>query len=501
MNINIYFGEWPRVLHGRLVTIENYQHMQCVIDVPNELNDIKSHVISFLGINQFTHKVILVVVRPRFVPNGLAIIYTLLKLRRNNAWALYMCKAVEENFDIGVYVNILPRMMSKEAEPSGDVFGHEENEGEVGEGSSGAPTGEVHLAEVDAGCMDDEGGKSEDEHAADSDDPTPAIQYFRAAGLLDCTVVDYSHISVWGYQNSDIQIEQLLCMKEKVIYFISNFAVTTRREHNCTWSELRAYEVRCNKYPDCSFFVRAHMPRHENYFVITRYTPHACSEEPIRNMSRIVNARLIAQLIVTLVGSDIGLSPKSIMEEVHMRTGMAINYHMAWKAKQKSMKMLFGSFEESFNYAPRLLQKISIMNPGTQWAMVEEPVILQDSSSDTGSRYLIRIFWSFGQCIEAFRYCRPVLCVDGTFLSGKYHATLLTAIVEDANNQILLIAFAYVESENNDSWLWFLTLLRTHVVRNREHVCIILDCNAGLLHALDVLHDSTNPSVAWPDVE
>jgi hypothetical protein len=71
------------------------------------------------------------------------------------------------------------------------------------------------------------------------------------------------------------------------------------------------------------------MPRHENYFVITRYTPHTCSEESIRNMSRIVNARFIAQLLVTLVGFDIGLSSNSIMEEVHTRTGMAINYHMA----------------------------------------------------------------------------------------------------------------------------------------------------------------------------
>jgi hypothetical protein len=111
------------------------------------------------------------------------------------------------------------------------------------------------------------------------------------------------------------------------------------------------------------------------------------------------------------------------------------------------------------------------------------------------------MFWSFGQYIEAFRYCRPVLCVDGTFLSGKYHATLLTAITTDANNQILPVTFAYVESENNDSWLWCLTLLRTHVDGNREHVCIISDHNAGLLHALYVLHNSTNPSIVWPDVE
>jgi hypothetical protein len=46
MNINIYFEERPRVLHRGLVTIENCQHMQYVINVPNKLNDIKSHVIS-----------------------------------------------------------------------------------------------------------------------------------------------------------------------------------------------------------------------------------------------------------------------------------------------------------------------------------------------------------------------------------------------------------------------------------------------------------------------
>jgi hypothetical protein len=124
-----------------------------------------------------------------------------------------------ENFDIGVYVNILPQMTSGEAGPSGDVFGHEENEGKVGEGSSDAPTGEVgkvgedssdaptgevHPLEIDAGCMDDEGGRSEVEHATDNDDPTPTIQYFCVIRLLECTIVDSSRISVWGYHISDI---------------------------------------------------------------------------------------------------------------------------------------------------------------------------------------------------------------------------------------------------------------------------------------------------------
>ena len=96
--------------------------------------------------------------------------------------------------------------------------------------------------------------------------------------------------------------------------------------------------------------------------------------------------------------------------------------------------MLFGSFKESYNYAPWLLQKIAMTNSGTQWAMEDELIKLEDGLYSTTNRYLIRLFWSFGQCIKAFRYCRPVVCVDATFLSSKYHGTLMTLIVADANN-------------------------------------------------------------------
>src|SRR5438105_10527055 len=139
---------------------------------------------------------------------------------------------------------------------------------------------------------------------------------------------------------------------------------------------------------------------------------------------------------------------------------MLINYVNEWHAKQKALKILFGSFEESFNYAPRLLQKICMTNPGTDFVTADEPIREEDGSYSLTHRYLIRIFWSFGQYIEAFRHCRPVICVDGTFLSGKYQGTLLTAIIADANNQIIPLAYA-VESEKNDSWLWFFTLVRT----------------------------------------
>src|SRR5207253_2093067 len=150
-----------------------------------------------------------------------------------------------------------------------------------------------------------------------------------------------------------------------------------------------AYEIRCTKRPDCPFFVRAHKSKHDGSFIISRHTTYSCTTDSLRNMSRIVDVRYVAQLVVTLVGSDISLTPKSIMEEVHTRTGMEISYTTAWRGKQKAMKMLFRGFEESFNHAPRLLRKISITNPGTQFAMADEPIRLDDGSYGMENQYLI----------------------------------------------------------------------------------------------------------------
>src|SRR5207237_1082462 len=56
-------------------------------------------------------------------------------------------------------------------------------------------------------------------------------------------------------------------------------------------------------------------------------------------------------------------------------------------------------------------------------------------------------------------------------------------------------------SQNDDSLLWFLTLIKTRVVGHRQRVCVISDHHVGILHALDTLHDSEHPATAWPDVE
>ncbi|XP_062119216.1 uncharacterized protein LOC133832964 [Humulus lupulus] len=69
-------------------------------------------------------------------------------------------------------------------------------------------------------------------------------------------------------------------------------------------------------------------------------------------------------------------------------------------------------------------------------------------------------FFSLGVSRRGFRTCHPVLCVDGTFLKTKYGGQMLCAVALDANNHLYPVAFGIVDSENHDSWKYFMSKLK-----------------------------------------
>ena len=113
-----------------------------------------------------------------------------------------------------------------------------------------------------------------------------------------------------------------------------------------------------------------------------------------------------------------------------------------------------------------MLKQIADANPGTCVNRMDMP----NPSNIPHLLILDRVFWAFGPAVQGFSHCRPVLTMDGTFLCGKYKGTILTAIAADGNDQLLPVAFAIVENENTDSWLWFLANIKQHVVRDRPNV-------------------------------
>jgi hypothetical protein len=84
--------------------------------------------------------------------------------------------------------------------------------------------------------------------------------------------------------------------------------------------------------------------------------------------------------------------------------------------------------------------------------------------------------------VDNFSHCRPIISVNDTFLTVKYKGTLMAAVGITAENHLLLLAFALVESEKKDNWSWFLTLVRKEILGPGRLICMISDCHCGLLN-------------------
>ena len=135
--------------------------------------------------------------------------------------------------------------------------------------------------------------------------------------------------------------------------------------------------------------------------------------------------------------------------------GYKVNYGKVWKAKENAIRMLHGDYAAAYNILRRMLGAIAHKNPGMQHGVEDIDGVFH------------RAFWSFGQCIEAFKHCRPVLSIDGTFLTGKYKGTLMVAMAHSSNDNVLPVAFALVPSEHDDNWEWFMGHVRTKVIGKR----------------------------------
>ena len=73
-------------------------------------------------------------------------------------------------------------------------------------------------------------------------------------------------------------------------------------------------------------------------------------------------------------------------------------------------------------------------------------------------------FERFYVCLEACNRgftagCKLLIKLDDAFLKGYYGGQILSVVGKDANKHIFVIAFAIVNVENKDNWMWFLNLL------------------------------------------
>ena len=197
------------------------------------------------------------------------------------------------------------------------------------------------------------------------------------------------------------------------------------------------YEVECMQQ-GCPWRVHAYKGTWKDYWECSIVTEHTCHLPGVQRTHRNLTSEFIAGEMYGMIVNNLSFEPRSIIRYIEEKFKYTISYKKAWRAKRKLLEKRFGTFEVSYDNLPRLLATICQRNPDNYYDIKHIP-------GEQGPPFIMqRAFFTLGPCVKAFQHCRPIMCIDGTFLIGKYRGHMLTAIAADGNNQLLPVAFAFV---------------------------------------------------------
>ncbi|XP_066159633.1 uncharacterized protein [Oryza sativa Japonica Group] len=434
--------------------------------------------------------------------------WELMPMDSTAAWRRYVEMAFERSWPLVIFVSVQEKdinvsMQTEDVEGpinAGDVVGpsmqNEENQPREEQAMGMADEGERVGIIVDEMEREDSDNEEADDDASSDEEGDVMATDWANEDFSGLVILEGDHVP-WEYKENEVIDGARYAHKDEMKEAVKHWAVSLQREFRVVKSTNYVYEVRCMK-EDCPWRVHAYKGKWNDYWKVSIVTEHKCYLQGVEKYHRNITSAFVASEMYSSVVGNIGFEPKSIIRHIENKFKYTISYVKACRAKQKIIEMRYGTFEASYDNLPRLLATIAQRNNNTYYDLHTFT-----SVDDRTKSVLQRAFFSLGACINAFVHCRPVLCIDGTFMTGKYRGQILTAIGCDGNNQVVPMAFAFVESENTESWYWFLERVHIAVVRMRPNVCLIHDRHAGMLRAIDYLQngwDEKRLPAKWPDV-
>ncbi|KAH1192929.1 hypothetical protein GmHk_19G054066 [Glycine max] len=228
-------------------------------------------------------------------------------------------------------------------------------------------------------------------------------------------------------------------LKQYVMKVHQTFKVVERKSNK--------YVVCClNKSAECPcpFYMRAILSKKTDSWKVTQWGgPHTCLNMTMTQDHKKLDYDLIATCVVGMIREDPSIKVSLIQERINSEFAYKVSYKKAWLAKQKAIALEYGDWEKSYAKLSSWLTHAKSF-PISYFQILHDDFIVGNTVSRE-HRQFHRVFWTLGQCKEAFKFCKPIIQVDDTHLYGKYWGTLLMATSQDGNGGVLSLAFAVVE--------------------------------------------------------
>nr|KAJ0193211.1 hypothetical protein LSAT_V11C800418570 [Lactuca sativa] len=235
-----------------------------------------------------------------------------------------------------------------------------------------------------------------------------------------------------------------ICMEvgsefENVVDFkrtLNLFAVTNKFNYYIQKSDPTRFTTRCENL-DCEWRIHASIKQDEVTFEVKKMVEvHTCTRS-----NKGGNKRATQGWITNL--------RNWIMKTYNVD----VPYLKVFRGKEQAYTDMYGKWEDSFMKMDGFREELLRRNEGS--------IVEIDFDIVGGKKLFKRLFICLAACSRGFvAGCRPYISLDVCHLKGKFNGVLATATGIVDNNSIFPIAYCVLESENTQSWTWFLDSLR-----------------------------------------
>lgn len=148
--------------------------------------------------------------------------------------------------------------------------------------------------------------------------------------------------------------------------------------------------------------------------IITCKSPHSCSSLQVEPDRRIMDSKFIVVTLETYIWEDISRMVPWLRSLLHVKYKHWASYYRVLNAKQKAVMAIYGHFDESYAELPWFLASLKDVDSSIVFKLNV------DSHGVPRTCMYNCVFWAFGQCIEGFKNCKPMISIDAMQLCGKW---------------------------------------------------------------------------------
>ena len=256
--------------------------------------------------------------------------------------------------------------------------------------------------------------------------------------------------------------------KHDVKFFIFNRSVQEKKPFVIGKSEPGRVVVRCTRI-SCSFKMV--------FRGVDGGTYELVKDQPHNRQSfcPTLKRAWVRKMVEMMKRADKRVKPKAIMERLKAEFDVDVGNVLIKNALSDVRAPLYDN--QAFGLVSSFLDSLARSNEGTTTSVSTLEGVFQ------------RAFLCPGICSRAFQHTTKVAGLDACHIKTLHGGVILLMTILDGNGSIFPVAVGVAESENADTWLWFLGLVKTalQIVDDGEGVVFLSDREKGIDSSLAIV--------------